>query len=381
MMRDAMLVDLDHLGQKTRAAVYEEARHFAGVAYNAPAGSNAYHYPFVGVHTGMREYDKSGPVPFELRTQYGYAVENDRTAAEFARARLAGSSVAPLASAGGAFIRPDHPELPPQLNVDCDYSSKSWAARYLLMLEMMGGHGVTPSLDMNGLTTPLASRFGAGTSCHVGDPIHQHDPANYEEWRRVGSWPRDFTDAAYPGLPAAQCTYNTLTQLWDPACESSKMLNGQLAEFSGVEYDDYAGQHHWPTVPWAGGDPELKVVVGRTSAQLRDDAAPRPKIDEVVAYGGARQMRPLTKFKNTGIAVASAAANTGWDVNLDGFRHVGMYPDFLQEVRNVGVSWEQMGPLFNSAEEYIRTWERACVIAGRYRVASNLPPLPQNVCD
>ena len=263
-----------------------------------------------------------------------------------------------------------------------------WAARYLVMLDMMGGHGVTPSLDMNGPLRQDAARGAAsapGTSCRVrrSRVPAQHDPAQLPRGAAAWSVRGRATSPTLPtpGYRPAQCTYNTLTQLWDPACESSKMLNGQLAEFSGVEYDDYAGQHHWPTVPWAGGDPELKVVVGRTSAQLRDDAAPRPKIDEVVAYGGARQMRPLTKFKNTGIAVASAAANTGWDVNLDGFRHVGMYPDFLQEVRNVGVSWEQMGPLFNSAEEYIRTWERACVIAGRYRVASNLPPLPQNVCD
>ena len=40
---------------------------------------------------------------------------------------------------------------------------------------------------------------------------------------------------------------------------------------------------------------------------------------------------------------------TGWDVNIDGFAHIGLYPDFLQDLRNEGVSFEYMTPLFDSA--------------------------------
>ena len=31
--------------------------------------------------------------------------------------------------------------------------------------------------------------------------------------------------------------------------------------------------------------------------------------------------------------------------------------------RNVGVSWENMTPMFNAAEDYIRMWERTCTLA------------------
>ena len=48
-----------------------------------------------------------------------------------------------------------------------------------------------------------------------------------------------------------------------------------------------------------------------------------------------------------------------WDFNLDGMAHYGMIPDFLQDVRNVTANMNLLNPLFASAEEYIRMWERA----------------------
>ncbi|MCI0571888.1 MAG: hypothetical protein L0Y66_14135 [Myxococcaceae bacterium] len=34
---------------------------------------------------------------------------------------------------------------------------------------------------------------------------------------------------------------------------------------------------------------------------------------------------------------------------IDGLAHMGMLPDVWQDMRNVGVTWEQLTPLFNSA--------------------------------
>lgn len=48
-----------------------------------------------------------------------------------------------------------------------------------------------------------------------------------------------------------------------------------------------------------------------------------------------------------------------WDYNLDGMAHCGLLPDFLQDLRNVGMSAAQMTPLFLSAEDYILSWEKA----------------------
>ncbi len=47
-----------------------------------------------------------------------------------------------------------------------------------------------------------------------------------------------------------------------------------------------------------------------------------------------------------------------FDFNTDGLAHVGLLPDFMADLKNVGVSKEELDPLFRSAETYIRMWER-----------------------
>jgi hypothetical protein len=47
-----------------------------------------------------------------------------------------------------------------------------------------------------------------------------------------------------------------------------------------------------------------------------------------------------------------------YDINTDGVAHIGMLPDFLQDLRNVGVSAEAVRGLFRSAEDYVSMWER-----------------------
>lgn len=54
----------------------------------------------------------------------------------------------------------------------------------------------------------------------------------------------------------------------------------------------------------------------------------------------------------------SRAGNKAWDYNTDGFAHIGLYPDFIEDFKNIGVRPEQLELLFRSAEAYIRMWER-----------------------
>jgi hypothetical protein len=49
-----------------------------------------------------------------------------------------------------------------------------------------------------------------------------------------------------------------------------------------------------------------------------------------------------------------AGPQRDFDINIDGVAHYGLLPDFLQDVRNVGVRPDDLAPLFRSAEDYIR---------------------------
>jgi hypothetical protein len=59
--------------------------------------------------------------------------------------------------------------------------------------------------------------------------------------------------------------------------------------------------------------------------------------------------RPLERSK--------AGARRDFDINIDGMAHYGMLPDFLQDIRNVGLTPQDLAPLFRSAYDYVQMWE------------------------
>jgi hypothetical protein len=70
---------------------------------------------------------------------------------------------------------------------------------------------------------------------------------------------------------------------------------------------------------------------------------------------------------NTPLQRSKAGERRDFDINLDGMAHYGMLPDFLQDVRNIGLTAEDLAPLFRSAYDYVQMWatctERAEAIA------------------
>ena len=56
----------------------------------------------------------------------------------------------------------------------------------------------------------------------------------------------------------------------------------------------------------------------------------------------------------------TAGARRDYDINIDGMAHYGMLPDFLQDLRNIGLSAQDLAPLFRSAYDYVQMWEK-CV--------------------
>ncbi|WP_167306025.1 membrane dipeptidase [Cellulomonas shaoxiangyii] len=55
-----------------------------------------------------------------------------------------------------------------------------------------------------------------------------------------------------------------------------------------------------------------------------------------------------------------------YDISFDGVAHVGMIPDFVEELRVLGLSDDELEPLWGGAEAYLRTWETAGAWAGNY---------------
>src|SRR5207244_3042625 len=52
-------------------------------------------------------------------------------------------------------------DLPVEVHNDCDLSSKTFAVKYLSLMKIMGGRGLTLSTDMNGFLGMINPRYGA----------------------------------------------------------------------------------------------------------------------------------------------------------------------------------------------------------------------------
>ncbi|MGI8498722.1 MAG: membrane dipeptidase [Gemmatimonadaceae bacterium] len=80
---------------------------------------------------------------------------------------------------------------------------------------------------------------------------------------------------------------------------------------------------------------------------------------EVAAQMGTRLPYPIVT-PVTGVRFdKSAMGQRVWDINEDGLAHIGLYPDFLADLKQIGVTETDLQPLFNSAEMYVRLWAAA----------------------
>jgi len=59
-----------------------------------------------------------------------------------------------------------------------------------------------------------------------------------------------------------------------------------------------------------------------------------------------------------GLFDAQVTGGRAFDYNTDGMAHYGLMADFFADLKNVGVTDADLDPLYNSAEAYIRLWER-----------------------
>jgi hypothetical protein len=72
---------------------------------------------------------------------------------------------------------------------------------------------------------------------------------------------------------------------------------------------------------------------------------------------GLRQIQ--SPFKKSVTPWDGRTLQPGYDISLDGVVHIGMLPDFVEELRVLGLTNADLEPLWHGAEAYIRTWENA----------------------
>lgn len=174
---------------------------------------------------------------------------------------------------------------------------------------------------------------------------------NKDDVQDTGNKGKKFTVAYQPLLGPAindDCRHSSST--YAQAYQYAVDIMGAPVAF-GSDFNGVAG-HTGPRFgnDACGGDIPLSVEVGSTterSAQIR---------------GENRLQYPFTLpgFGEFGKQVSGVKT---FDFNVDGLAHVGLLPDLVKDMDNIGMSDTYMDALFNSAEEYIRVWERGEMVA------------------
>jgi hypothetical protein len=393
-MRKGMILDVDHMSQNMRIDVYQLASTYAAEASPnaakacAAIGLSCGAYPFMGVHTTVRGLEKEGSDLEEFRMQYGPTDESTRTPSEIDHVITNGGTIG-VFPRGSAFIPPNSQggrctrdtdcarwspdpifgespicstithtcsvstddglpfrdfDLPLEVTNDCDTTSKTFAVKYLWMMNRTKGHGLTLTTDLNGFIGTVNPRFGGATPGKDVCGGNKRKVLNpFVAW---GGW-----GVILPEM--------------------------QKQEHSGVWYIDYTAKAtasdratRW-TDPASPFHKRWRQVIARGQNEVREDFAPRYKMDELVYFNDHGPDLPIRHWYDQDGNVRGSQMFSmkrwqnrlaGWDFNLDGLQHIGLLPDMIQDMRNVGVQWEQLSPMFHGAQEFITLWKRSVAI-------------------
>ena len=373
-MRRGMIIDTDHTGYLSRNRILDLV--------------SAQNYPVLSGHCGFTELSLSPAVTDDIEK---VAAESDNTPTVVARLAALGAMASPITFSKetltwGTLVKND-----------CPGSAKTWAQQYLYALDKLGGHNVGLGTDY-GLTHGISPRFGFNANFAAnGDyrrsllvqGFNQTNGVRYIEpigdYRdtRFDGWLNGFI-ASSPGAADAQDL---------PLAGLRDHYQGVALFLSGVDPDavpyprpsdrpkfiargmraqnqaelDYALSHDFP------------VFADRSKDEVRSgyyvvhNLAPNPGDSDYVhtlvadlrkVYQDFLNMsgnnRPMHRCQMNCIVEADPAKPwvKEWDFNLDGLAHYGLLPDFVQDLKNVGLDDEHLKPLFGSAEDYIRIWER-----------------------
>lgn len=359
MMRLGMVIDIDHMSQKTAEEVL--------------ALMESVSYPVVASHAAFR--DLALPAS-ETSAVSKRASEGLQTALAVERIRALGGIVAPILNPGEVKAHDA------RVANDCAGSSKSWAQAYLYAVEKMGGQGVALGSDVNGLCGLPGPRF-ATHAAHAlcGDDLRRASRRDHIERQDKGvrydapledyrsyRWEGETEDGysseeawTFEAIALADSNEDLgrVDISPDRPAEAAVWVLNVAKGLRAASIDDLAEPSWWDE-QFNGDAARLQRGAfhardGKVSADTSDPTIRR--VCERVAPIKAKFLQ--MEGGNNGPLPRSVAGRRDFDVNIDGMAHYGLLPDFIQDLRNVGLTDALLTPLFRSAEHFVRMWEKS----------------------
>ena len=392
MMARGLLIDLDHMSEKATDSALLLAEKF--------------NYPVMTSHSWFRDLLYSAETEFDHLKHESYgtndvhkvAHEAGKRGDQIERISRLGGFISPILNQGDiAGLRRCVPELAGKVQNPSAGSSTAWAQAYLYAVAKTGGRGVGIGSDINGAAGLPGPRFGAFASYGVNeDPRRiterraeiesQSNGVAYDEPIRDYRWHR-FESSLEGGYTDQE------EDIWQAVAQYFAGYNPWIHRHPATDLPDPSLRQMFVRIK-IGHEQEFidHVTQGLCAGDLRlkvdDEQVERWPVEQRAAYYVRRGMVELGqsdhpkivdlmgKIKsiwdkwqtmqgdNRPLARSKAGPRRDFDINLDGMAHYGMFPDFLQDLRNAGLSAEDLAPLFRSAYDYVEmlaTCERRAV--------------------
>jgi microsomal dipeptidase-like Zn-dependent dipeptidase len=393
MMARGMIIDIDHMSEKAVDAALDLAEEKQ--------------YPVICSHTWFRdllfsaqaEFDPLKQETYETSDVHKVAHEAGKRGDQIERVGRLGGMVAPILNQGDiAGLRRCMPELAAKIPAACAGSSTSWAQAYLYTVAKTGGRGVAIGSDINGAAALPGPRFGASaafgahhdarrTTVRRREIEEQTNGVAYRQPIIDHRWHR-FETSGPGGYDEEECN------LWQAVAQYRAGFNPAIHTHPASDFPELNLReafealhvyHHHDWIDhvteglWVAEQEESvgnEVLAGWPEEQRAAYFARKEIVDEAGTLMDDHTWKLMVKIQtiwhkweqmngnNPPLERSTAGPLRDFDINLDGMAHYGMLPDMLQDIRNSGLTPEDLAPLFRGAYDYVQMWDQ-CMRKGR----------------
>lgn len=386
MMRRKMIIDIDHMSFKSNDSTIVIAKN--------------YKYPLIAGHTNFLEqaFDTS-LAGFEtaesinkLRNEHA---KRKNTVLDLGKL---GGMVSPVTEGGKDVLDYKSSKYLITIVNNNPGSSRTWAQTYLYALDKMDNEYVTFGTDMNGYLTEISPRFGTfsafallndkmtlkrlGNNIRKEYAFQQFNGVRYkdvlqdcnDEHKFRGLEVFSLDEAAYlqslffkeKGVSGQvpDSIFQFVKGITD-ALQRSPYLDNALDTIKSLQY-------------------KTAYIISRLSSLHPGEIIDSNLLNKDGLYlkfksSGSRKFRRMLerypeiyahwqKMKGTNKPLTRCKMNVNgiikdFDFNIDGMAQYGMFPDFLQDLKNIGLTYPALTPLMTSAGNFVKMWGK-CEISG-----------------
>jgi len=391
MMRRGIILDIDHMSQKSTDAALDLAERYA--------------YPVISSHAWFRdlgfsadvEFDRSDPHHYGTDDVHKVAHEAGKRADQVERIGRLGGIIAPILNQGDVLDFDNvMPELGHKVPRSCAGSSTAWASSYLYAVKKMGGRGVAIGSDVNGAAGMPGPRFGSYAAYGIRGDHHRlplrraqidaqvngvrystpirdyrwhrfdesgaqaYDREEREAWQAIAQYAAGFQpdrdehpkDDAPP--ISLMTVDNALAMLFRQDNIDNITRGFWLAAEAEAAHADALSTRS--SLPGRWRDEQWAAYLVKRGLELPEGERDDDVLRWYEKIGKVWQKWQDMAGDNPPLARNTAGPRRDFDINLDGLAHYGLLPDFLQDLRNQGLAIEDFAPLFRSANDYVEVW-------------------------